>query len=315
MKKTSLKETIYLKKGDIIDIVAPASAPSVDELEYAIAWLRQQGYEPRLPEDLLNPQFYLANTDQKRFEHLKKALTNNTSKVVWCLRGGYGSIRLVPELLKLKKPPEKFFIGLSDITIIHHFLNQKWNWKTIHGPIFARALQAQRRPEDYDDLFGLLTGTKEVIEFKNLIPLNPVAYQFQQQKRKKIIIGKVKGGNLCTYCSLLGTKLHPKSKNHFLFFEDISERGYKVDRMLNQLALSGVFNHCRGVFFGDIIKAEEVDGTNLVWPVIESFFKKYKFPVFRGVDSDHSGHQRPLYLNTKAELVLNETVTLRVNSK
>lgn len=314
MKKTSLKSP-YLKKGDIIDIVAPASAPSVEEIDFAVNWLKQQGYEARIPHDLLDPQLYLANTDKKRFEHLKKALTNSSSKAVWCLRGGYGSIRLVSELLKLKKSTEKFFIGLSDITVIHHFLNQKWNWKTIHGPIFARALQAQRRPEDYDDLFGLLTGTKDFIEFNNLTPLNKAADQFQKAKNKKVISGKVKGGNLCTYCSLLGTKLHPKDKNHFLFFEDISERGYKIDRMLNQLSLAGVFDHCRGVFFGNIINAEEADGTNLVWPTIEKFFEKYKFPVFRGVDSDHSGHQRPLYLNTKAELINNEGSFLKVYSR
>ena len=309
MKKTSLKSQpfSFLKKGDIIDIVAPASSCTIEELNHAVKWIEQQGYKPRVPQDLLQPSDFLANTDKKRFTILKNALTSKTSKVVWCLRGGYGSLRLVPDLLKLKKAPQKFFIGLSDITIIHQFLNLKWNWRTIHGPILSRTMSEKKRQKDYDELFALLSGEKKQIDFSHLVPLNKAAKQ-----SKKTITSKIMGGNLTTFCSMLGTPLSPKVNNHFLFFEDISERGYKIDRMLNQLDQAGLFKKCKGIFFGDIINSEEADGRNLVWSTIESFFAHKKIPVFKGIESDHSEKQRPLFLNSKAELLFKHSHTLRV---
>lgn len=308
MKKTLTKPPFsFLKKGDIIDIVAPASSCTVEELNHAVSWIEQQGYKARVPVDLLQPLDYLANTDKKRFTVLKNALTSKSSKVVWCLRGGYGSIRLVPDLLKLKKVPQKFFIGLSDITIIHQFLNQKWNWRTIHGPILSRTMSERKRENDYKEIFSLLSGQTDHLDFSNLEPINKAAKQ-----TKKNISSKIMGGNLATFCSMLGTPLSPKVNNHFLFFEDISERGYKIDRMLNQLDQAGIFKKCKGVFFGDIINSEEANGRNLVWSTVEAFFKDKKIPVFKGVESDHSEKQRPLFLNSKAELLCKNSYTLRV---
>jgi muramoyltetrapeptide carboxypeptidase len=311
MKKTSLKaqSTSFLKKGDIIDIVAPASSCTPEELAYAIDWIKAQGYTPHVPTDLLQPLDYLANTDKKRFTTLKNALASKSSKAVWCLRGGYGSIRLVPDLLKLKKLPQKFFIGLSDITVIHQFLNQKWNWKTIHGPVLSRTMSEKKRKSDYDELFELLSGEKKEVDFTGLTPINKTA-----QKLKKNITSKMMGGNLTTFCSMLGTSLSPKVNNHFLFFEDISERGYKIDRMLNQLEQAGVFKKCKGIFFGDIINSDEANGRSLVWSTIENFFAGKNIPVFKGVESDHSEKQRPLFLNTKAELRCKDSYTLRVSN-
>ncbi len=310
MKKPSIKpKHLFLKKGDIIDIVAPASSSTREELAHAIQWIEKQGYKARVPIDLLRPLDYLANTDKKRFTVLKKALTNSSSKVVWCLRGGYGSLRLVPELLKLKKSPQKFFIGLSDITVIHQFLTQKWNWKTIHGPVLSRTQSTSIRQSDYDELFGLLSGRIDHLDFSQLTPVNKAG-----KKIKKTMTSKIMGGNLATFCSLLGTSLQPKVKNHFLFFEDISERGYKIDRMLNQLEQAGLFKKCRGIFFAELINSDEPDGKNLVWTTIESFFKDKSIPVFKGIESDHSDKQRPLFLNTKAELIFNDSYTLRVHN-
>jgi muramoyltetrapeptide carboxypeptidase len=281
----------FLKIGDNIEIIAPASSCSVAEFKAALAWLKAQGFNPVYHKDILNPEKYLAQSDQYRFKYLKKALTNKQTKAIWCLRGGYGSLRLVPDLLKLKKSGPKFFIGLSDITVLHHFLNAKWNWSTIHGPVLARVASENKRAQDYDELFSLMTGQSKTVSFKNLIPLN-----------------------LCTYCTLLGTKLQPKLKNHFIFFEDSAERGYKVDRMLHQLKQAGQFENCKAVFFGDFVSSLEANGENLVSYAIEQFFKDYKIPVFSGVESDHSEKQRPLILNAPARLIKdkNQTAELTV---
>lgn len=306
MKKVS---KIVLKPGDTIDIVAPSSSCTSQELQHAIAWIKEQGYNPRVPPDLLEPIDYLANTDKKRLAVIKKALSSPSSKVVWCLRGGYGALRLVPDLLKLKKQTPKHFIGMSDITILHQFLTQKWNWKTIHGPVLSRTLSEKKRSSDYHELFGLLSEQIQYLDFAGLTPVNAAA-----QRVKKTIVAKIMGGNLCTFCSMLGTALSPKVNNHFLFFEDISERGYKIDRMLNQLEQAGCFKKCKGVLLGEFIQSDEADGRNLVWSTFENFFARKNIPVFKGIESDHSEKQRPLFLNTKAELFFKGSYTLRVHN-
>ena len=103
--------------------------------------------------------------------------------------------------------------------------------------------------------------------------------------------------------------------NHFLFFEDISERGYKVDRMLNQLEQAGIFKKCKAIFFGDFVQSDEANGKNLVWPTIQRFFENKNIPIFKGIESDHSEKQRPLILNAVAELSFKSGPVLKVYNK
>ena len=85
-----------LKRGDIIEIIAPGSYTSIEILNKGIEVLKNWGYGVICEENLLDPQVFLSNTDEKRFKSFKNAMTNKKSKAVWCLRGGYGSIRLLP---------------------------------------------------------------------------------------------------------------------------------------------------------------------------------------------------------------------------
>lgn len=307
-----------LIENDIIDIVAPSSACSTEEFSTAVEWLSRQGYFVRYPKDILKSQDYLAQSDDHRFHFLKTALLDQNSTVVWCLRGGYGAIRLLPELNKMKKPKnEKFFIGLSDITVLNHFLIHRWGWSPIHGPVLSRVASQKKRQKDYDELFQVLHGQINELVYKNLKPINSAAIKIKKGQKIK---SKVLGGNLATFCSLLGTEICPskiKDKNYFLFFEDIAERGYKVDRMLQQLKQAGIFKRCRGVFLGQFIQSEESNGKNLVPKTLKNFFEQEKYPVFQGIESDHSEKQRPLVLNAPATLEHNgkKQLLIKLESK
>ena len=81
-----------------------------------------------------NPDFLCAGPREGRFKDLKKAILAGDSKMIWCLRGGYGSLQLL-EFLKTISPPRraKLFVGLSDITSLHTFLTQSWGWSTLHA--------------------------------------------------------------------------------------------------------------------------------------------------------------------------------------
>jgi len=301
-----------LSRGDLIDIVAPGSACSNEQLEKAVCWIEKNGYKARVHSEILKPQKFLAQTDAYRFRSLKKALLATDSKAVWCLRGGYGSFRLWPELLKLKKPKNaKILIGLSDITSLHQFLNQKWNWPSLHASLLDRIGQGKLSSLDEKELLDILQYVKVKNEFSNLKPLNESAIA------KKKIQGVVQGGNLATYVVSLGTRMQLKqlqSKKIILFFEDIGERGYKVDRFLNHLKQAGIFDLVEAVVFGDFTDCRESNGQDLVPETLQDFAQSLRIPVFSGVESGHGDVQRPLFFNTRATLTCGERASMLVYS-
>lgn len=296
MSKTQ-KTWLPLKAGDLIDIVAPGSRCSDDELKNGIQVLHEWGYRTRVSSNIFGDDVICANTDKARFEQFKKALMSKDSKAIWCARGGYGAIRLTNELIKLKPPQQnKLLIGYSDVTTLHHFLNQFWKWPSLHAPLLDRIGKRSSRPSDISDLQKSLSGDLLQITYSGLQPLNKAA------QKKLNINARVYGGNLMVANSNLGGPLQ-KPYNGVVFFEETNERGYRVDRLLIQMQLAGLFKTTKAIVFGSFIGGKESDGKDMVTPVIERFAREQKIPVFRGLEVGHGDLQRPVFLNTPAQLV------------
>ncbi|MDL2259411.1 LD-carboxypeptidase, partial [Deltaproteobacteria bacterium OttesenSCG-928-K17] len=152
-----------------IFVVAPASGLKGDEAKRAYAMAEKLGV--RFSEKTLSPDAtpYNANSDKIRLELLAEALTSPDVEVVWALRGGYGSSRLLAELA-LKMPPqaaEKTFIGYSDMTFLHLFLQSK-GWRTIHGAMFWDLDSQTKDEENFKLLAGLLAGRIEKLDYSGL---------------------------------------------------------------------------------------------------------------------------------------------------
>lgn len=285
-----------LKPGDLIDIVAPGSATNFEFLQNGIVYLEAQGFKTRYPKEIIKPLLFLAQSDEFRFQSLKKALYAKDSKAIWCLRGGYGSIRLLPFLDKLKKPSmQKLLIGMSDITSLHLYLNQKWNWPTLHAPLLDRIGKNLIQTDNLQEVLKVITEPNPVT-FHNLRALNKLALG------KKNIRGKVRGGNLVVVGSSLGTKYQIDSTDCILFFEEIGERAYRVDRILQQCGQAGVFRKAKAVVFGDFTDCLEPDQKNLIPETLKQFFEKQKIPAFFGLQAGHDIIQRPIFFNTEAQL-------------
>lgn len=298
-----------LKPGDLIDIVAPGSSTSSETLEGATNAATRLGFKVRVPAGLIHAHPFHSHEDEIRFEYLKNALYAKDSKVVWCLRGGYGSNRLIPYLSKLKTPPvkAKLFIGYSDITTIHTFLQQKWKWITCHGPVFENLNPGRLKKEDLDEFVSFLTGKTKISQFQ-MKPLNAQALAL---KKKKTILT---GGNLATLQSAIGTILSPKLTKKTLFLEDIGERGYRVDRLLEHLKQAKVLNGCEAIVFGDFTGGEEKDGGNHTQFALERFANGIKIPVFSGLPSGHGTVNKPLFFGAPASLEGGEIAHLVIQS-
>lgn len=279
---------IKINKGDTVDIVAPAGFSSADRLIAAVNELGKWGLQCRSKIDFESFHPYHSDEDDVRIADLKAAIQSD-SKIIWCLRGGYGSARLLSALSKMKKPKQKkILIGYSDITALHLFFNQKWGWETIHGPMITAFSDKNLDQQCLKELKDQLIARKNRSLFK-LSALNEKA-----EKSRSKISGKLIGGNLAIVQSLLGTKYKMNSKGKIVFLEDINEKGYQIDRMLNHLQMSEALKGAKAIIFGEFLGGQEVSGENYVNFALTRFALAQKIPVYLTCEFGHGSVNRPL---------------------
>lgn len=285
----------------IVDVIAPASRCPVDDLENVKQFLSSWDLKYQIPKDLFGNHPFCSNIDELRFQQLENALTNTTSNIIWCLRGGYGSMKLIPYLNKIKSPPQKkIFIGSSDITALHIFLQEKWGWDTIHGPSVHAAAMNQISSESLVKLKNLLFKEKNALVYHSIIGLNSAA------KKIKHISAPIIGGNLTLVQASLGTSWQINTKNKILFIEEVNERGYRIDRALEQLKQAHGFESAKAVLIGDLIGGEESNGKSLVQDAIQLFANTCSIPVFQISGIGHGEINNPLVLGRAVELKADE---------
>lgn len=310
-KKTNAWETLI--PNDIVEIVAPASASTEEKIYHGLTWLKNIGLVPQYPNNMIQTDLYFAAPLDQQWEHFKKALYSD-AKVIWCLRGGYGSMRLIPLLEKLTPPKTpKLLIGFSDITALHIFFNQKWNWPTLHARTISQLHPDWELTEEHQSLVDLLFGRINQINFKNLTPLNQAAQEV------KTLEGTIIGGNLRLIQTSLGTSWEIKPKGKIVFIEDVSERGYSVDRMLEQLHQAKILDKdIKALLIGDFTEGLEKNGQNLISSALKRFADRVDYPVVIGLPCGHAKNSNaPLPFNTEANLILGKLcqLTCKVNNR
>ena len=300
----------FLEPGDIVDIVAPSSTiPTKEYKEYYIRikeTLAEIGLIARIPDDLivLGRDPFSANSLEYRKNHLIDALTNKQSKAVWCIRGGYGAAKLIPYLDKLDIPETpKILLGFSDITALHLFLQNKWNWCSMHSAVINQSLN---NPIFIKELKPILFGEESHISYNQLTPMNKAAAE-----SSNIINAEITGGNLSLVQTSLATNWQIQSKDKIIFLEDVDERGYRVDRKLNHLLQAGIFEHAKAIIFGEFTPGFEADGSNLCDTAVNNFAESMNIPVLSLPIIGHNINQNsPLPLGMKATLKLGKSPTL-----
>lgn len=283
---------IKLKKGDIVDIIAPASFSEPKDLIAAVKEITKWGLVPRTFINFKASHPFHSDDDNARFQDLQRAILAKDSKAIWCLRGGYGSARLLDQLAKIKKPKnKKILIGYSDITALHIFINQQWKWETIHGPTISSFSNKKLNKKCLTEVKNILLDAGPYSNFK-LIPVNEMAKNVKTKSE-----GIIVGGNLALIQSLLATPYQLKTKNKILVIEDVNERGYRIDRMLNQLVMSGMLKNCKAIVFGDFSKALEPNGESYVDYALNRFARDLKIPIYKTNEFGHGKINRPLIFN------------------
>lgn len=295
-----------LRPGDIVEVVAPGFRCSDESLAAGIEFVRTLGLEPRVPRSIFGADLLCASSDARRLEHLRRALYAPDSTCIWCIRAGYGAIRLVDALRRAGPPPRrKLFVGYSDATTLHFLLNHHWRWPSLHGPLLDRLGSGSVPEAQVEALRSVLLGGRRRVLFEGLTPLNAAA------RERRLVASRLFGGNLTVLQTTLGTPLerHPRQ---ILFLEDVGERGYRVDRMLQHLSQAGALRYLKAVVFGAFVGGREADGRDLVPQVLRRFAREQRIPVLSGLPAGHGDEQSPVFFNTAAELRCGPSPTLSI---
>ena len=232
-----------LRPRDTVHIVAPAGPFDLPSFEGGLGVLAER-YSPVFRPDLYEAWRYLAGSDARRTEELMGALTDSRARAVFCARGGYGSMRLLPSL-RLGDMGDTALVGFSDITALHLPL-QGLGRVTIHGPVVTHL--GKQPPEVQDYLIRLLES-----------PEPPPPLFGKAPYIRGVVEGPLLGGNLSVLTRLLGTPYMPPLDGAVLLLEDVGERPYRLDRMWTHLRLAGVFERVRGIVLGDFTDCELKD--------------------------------------------------------
>jgi muramoyltetrapeptide carboxypeptidase len=290
-----MKTPAFLKKGDLVALVTPAGHLKDEKPVLAAEKLLESwGLNTTRGKHLLNKNNYLSGTDKERLQDLQEALDNPKIKAIWAVRGGYGTMRILPKLnFDLFKKHPKWIIGFSDITALHNKLHLL-NYKSLHALMPVQLLDSEFSTKAINSLHYALFG--EPLEI--IVPAS-------KNNKTGSAVGMLVGGNLSILESLLGTPYQINPKEKILFLEEVGEPLYKIDRLLTSLKLAGYFKRIQGLVIGGFTEIEKENNDSKVYQkMILEMVKEYDYPVIFDIPAGH--------INTNHTLVLGEKVTLNV---
>lgn len=287
-----------LKKGDTVGIIAPASSlPHQEYLTRGVQFWRNQGYRVQLSNNIEQVNAYLAGSDVERLADVHQMFRDPEIKALICLRGGYGSLRLLAYLdYNLIRNHPKILVGYSDITALHLACQQKTGLVTFHGPMLYPELGAQTlSPYTRINLLNTLTASSPIGKIAPAPDL-PAPVTITPGR----VQGLVTGGNLSLVTATLGTSFEIDTRGKILFLEEVDEAPYRLDRMLTQLGLAGKLKCAAGICFGHCTRCKDPDSKYDFLEVIANHLAPLGVPCCYGLPAGHLAVQATLPLGIMA---------------
>ena len=292
--------------GKTIGIVAPASAPTDPRnVERSVAALEALGFKTKLAPNLRKRWGFLAGSDRDRAGDLMKMFADKAVAALFCLRGGYGTARLLQRLdYDLIRRQRKILVGYSDITSLHCALLKRANLISFHGPMLASDFLKEGFPE-----FALESLLRALSQ-----PSAPGAICQGYHKKTVDVLrrgkasGRLVGGNISILCATLGTPFQPSFNEAILFFEEVDEVPYRLDRMLTHLLNAGLLQQVRGIAIGINKNCRDPKARNATEyrQSLEDVFKErllpLRIPVVMGLPFGHTRYNATLPVGTRAML-------------
>ena len=289
-----------LREGDTVSVVAPASSwESRSEILRGVAALEAWGLRVKQGPHVNDRHGYLAGTDADRAADLHAALADPEVAAIVCLRGGYGTPRLIPLLDEaLFRDHPKALCGFSDLTTLH-LAEQRW------GNVISFYSNG---------LTGL--GASDVTEFSKaslkraLFSAEPYGQIGPNPDDPYIrtlvggrVTGRLTGGCAGLLSSAIGTRLQPDFRDRIVILEEIDNEGYITDGILTQLRNAGLFDGAAGIVVGDITAKWSGGIAELsAEDIVEEVLAPLGLPLIFGLPIGHNKHHATVPLGALATL-------------
>jgi muramoyltetrapeptide carboxypeptidase len=304
-QRKPLMKLAPIAPGAGISVIAPASFAMQERIERGLAAVTALGFEPRpAPNAQLRGPLYFAGTPEQRLADLHSAFEDESTGVVMCLRGGYGSNYLLDgiDAAKIARHPKPFF-AYSDLTGIQLRLLDELGLPAFHGPMLAAD-------------FYLEDGVH--VESFNAALLGQAYSVGANEGLRTLMTGTARGvlygGCLSILAALVGTPWEPNTEGTLLFIEDLGTKPYQVDRLLWQLRNAGKFDGVTGIIFGEMLDCASPGASpDLLDEAILNALDGFDGPIAIGLRSGHVSRQNvTLTFGVEAELKAGDEARLEL---
>lgn len=292
-----------LRNGDTVALVSPAGAiPKPEVADQCALALEALGFRVKVGENARKRLDYLGGSDEERAADLNAALRDPKTKAIFCTRGGYGSGRLARLLdCDAMRSQPKILAGFSDITALHAAFLVRSGVCTLHATTIAAGYV-------YDS--SKITQQSHAVHLHHLTKAEPLGsirdamgWRDPWVLRKGQARGVLVGGNASVFAATVGTPEFPKCDGAILFLEDIGEEPYRLDRMINQLAMAGVLDAVRGVILGQFTDCKSDNperGT--ANEMLERVLGGLRVPIIGNFPAGHVPHNAALPIGCEVEI-------------
>ena len=275
--------------------VSPAGKIEKEVVFKAVETLTSLGYNVEIAENALSEYGRFSGTDEERCSDINDAIRDESVKAILCSRGGYGVARIIDkiDIDALQRTP-KWIIGYSDITALHSLVQQN-GILSIHAQM-CKLTGELPETEPIRALFDLLKG-----EYKRV-----TCYKNHKFNRMGVAEGNLIGGNLAVISGLRATPYDFNYQNSILFIEDIGETPYKIDRIIQNLRLSGVLSEIKALIVGQFTDCGDQYSKEDIYSNISSIMSEYNIPICFDFPVGHVDYNMPMVEGCKARLLIND---------
>lgn len=304
-----MKDALILREGDKVSLVATARKVTPEEVSPAICLLESWGLRVVIPDALYAAENQFAGSDSHRATFFQRQLDDPEIRAIFCVRGGYGTVRMVDllDFTTFKRNP-KWIVGYSDVTVLHSHIHCNCGVPTLHGtmPINITMEDVLHNPVSLASLYDILFHG--VMQCSVELPRGATV-----KNRPGRCQAEVVGGNLSVLYSLIGSSSDIDTAGKILLIEDLDEYLYHIDRMMMALKRAGKFRGLKGLIVGAMSEMHDntVPFGRNAEQIVRDAVAEYDFPVAYYCPFGHIGNQNhslPLGLVVEFEVSENKAI-------